>query len=305
MNDAFEATSAPPAVPSRPDAGEPAPTTAGGLLRRARLAQGMHIAALAAAIKVSQRKLEALEADRYAELPDPTFTRALAQTMCRALKIDPASVLALLPPPGGHRLEHVAEGLKTPFNERPGQLVPGEWAGSMSPVVWAALLVLVATGVIFFLPAGYLTLTQGLFGSAPAASAASAAVTVVETPIVVPPAPAASAGLETAEPAPMAMQAASDAAPGAAPSAATAVVPAAAAMLQFRARGDSWVEVIDAQGQSLLSRVVRAGETLDLDGAMPLRVRIGNAAVTDMSWRGQPVDLAPHTRENIARLELR
>ena len=81
-----------------------APSTAGGLLRQARQAQGLHIAALAAAIKVTPRKLELLEADRLDELPDATFTRALAQTVCRTLKIDAAPVLALLPPPKGHRL---------------------------------------------------------------------------------------------------------------------------------------------------------------------------------------------------------
>ena len=42
----------------------PAATTAGAMLRQARQAQGMHIAMLAAATKVPQRKLEALEADR-------------------------------------------------------------------------------------------------------------------------------------------------------------------------------------------------------------------------------------------------
>ena len=70
---------------------------AGALLRAARERQGLHIAALAAAIKVSQRKLEALEADRFDELPDATFTRALAQTVCRQLKIDPKPVLERLP----------------------------------------------------------------------------------------------------------------------------------------------------------------------------------------------------------------
>ena len=54
------------------------------MLRAARQARGLHIAALAASIKVTQRKLEALEADRYDELPDMTFTRALAKTVCRS-----------------------------------------------------------------------------------------------------------------------------------------------------------------------------------------------------------------------------
>ena len=79
---------------SEPTDATPNPaTSAGALLRQARQAQGLHIAALAAAIKVTPRKLELLEADRYDELPDATFVRALAQTVCRSLKIDAAPVL--------------------------------------------------------------------------------------------------------------------------------------------------------------------------------------------------------------------
>ena len=72
----------------------------GALLRAAREKQGLHIAALAAAIKVAPRKLDALENDRWHELPDATFTRALAQTVCRTLKIDARPVLDLLPAAG-------------------------------------------------------------------------------------------------------------------------------------------------------------------------------------------------------------
>ena len=54
--------------------------TAGGLLREARQASGMHIAALAGALKVPVSKLEALEADNFRELPDTVFVRALASS---------------------------------------------------------------------------------------------------------------------------------------------------------------------------------------------------------------------------------
>ena len=37
---------------------------------------------------------------------------------------------------------------------------------------------------------------------------------------------------------------------------------------------------------------------------MPLRLKIGNAVVTEVRFRGEPIDLGPMTRENIARLEL-
>ncbi|TDM06363.1 MAG: hypothetical protein C4K60_17500 [Ideonella sp. MAG2] len=36
-----------------------------------------------------------------------------------------------------------------------------------------------------------------------------------------------------------------------------------------------------------------------------MRVKIGNAAGTSLTVRGQPVELAPWTRDNVARIELK
>jgi cytoskeleton protein RodZ len=167
------------------------PATAGDILRQARQAQGVHIAALAAAMKVSQRKLEALEADRLDELPDATFTRALAQAVCRTLKIDPAPVLALLPQHAAHRLEHVAEGLKEPFRERAGRSEPADWVGGLSsPAAWGVLAIFVLTVVVWLLPQRWLPSLQGT----PAASAPGATVTtVVPAPLPAEPASAPAA----------------------------------------------------------------------------------------------------------------
>jgi cytoskeleton protein RodZ len=133
--------------------------SAGRLLRAARERQGLHIAALAASIKVTQKKLELLEADRFDALPDATFTRALAQTVCRALKIDHVAVLGLLPPPASHRLEQVGEGLNAPFRERPGASVQGDGSSfTFNAVFWGTTLVLVAAAVLYFLPSGWLSM---------------------------------------------------------------------------------------------------------------------------------------------------
>ena len=77
------------------------------------------------------------------------------------------------------------------------------------------------------------------------------------------------------------------------------------APLQLHAIADSWVEVHDAQAQVLLSRNIPAGESVTLDGVMPLRVKIGNARATEVIFRGRQLDLAPNTRDNVARLELK
>ncbi len=86
--------------------------------------------------------------------------------------------------------------------------------------------------------------------------------------------------------------------------AAAPAAPAAAALLQVRSTQASWVDVRDARGTVLLSRTVLPGEALGLEGALPLRLTIGNAASTQLSFRGRAVDLTGRVRENVARLEL-
>lgn len=285
------------------DAPAPGPTTAGALLRQARQAQGMHIAMLAAATKVPQRKLEALEGDRFDELPDATFTRALAQTVCRALKIDPAPVMALLPSLPGQRLEQVGEGINAPFRERSAPAQSGDWSFIGSPAVWAPTLLLLVTAVVYFLPAGTVSL-PGAGGAASAPSSApvvaTASSSVPATPasaVVQAPAPAASVVVETVHSAP--------AAPDDAASAPASAVAPAAGVLQLRVSAESWVEVLDARGQPLLSRLLQPGEAVGVDGAAPLRLTIGNASATQVSFRGKPVELTGVTRDNVVRMELK
>jgi hypothetical protein len=78
--------------------------SAGALIRRAREHAGLHVGALAASLKVPVQRIEALEADRHDLLPGPVFTRALASSVCRLLKLDSAAVLALLPKAAKHDL---------------------------------------------------------------------------------------------------------------------------------------------------------------------------------------------------------
>jgi cytoskeleton protein RodZ len=310
------------------------PTTAGGLLKQARQAKGLHIAALAASIKVAQRKLESLEADRFGELPDATFTRALAQTVCRSLKIDSAAVLALLPPASGARFDQMGEGINAPFRDRPGRGEPTDWGRvAASPAVWGPTLVLIAALGVYFLPSSFLSGLQ--FSQKPTATVVvakpSAVVAAVPSAVAVPlpqtaPASAAPLGaVETVFSAPPLVDVASTAAAASAPvSIPVAAIssPAAAVAgggglastdaaagtggaLQLRASAESWIEVQDAKKQMLLSRMLLAGETVRLDGELPLRLKVGNASGTEVVFRGQAVNLVPATVGNIARLELK
>jgi cytoskeleton protein RodZ len=277
--------------------GASAPTaepSAGAMLRAARERRGVHIAALAAAIKVPQRKLEALEGDRYDELPDLTFTRALAQSVCRHLKIELQPVLDRLPQTvaAPQKLVRVGAGLATPFRERPGRETPADWSWLGRPVVWGTLLVLAGAVALALVPGHWLERTTRT--PAPEAPASSP----------VPAEPAASPVVSTVPLSPTAAVGAEDAASAAAPAAATAA-PAASAVLGVKASAESWVEVQGAGGQVLLQRNIAPGETVTVESAdLPLRVTVGNAGATEIRFRGQPVNLASHTQSNVARLQL-
>jgi cytoskeleton protein RodZ len=120
--------------------------SAGALLRQYRQEHGLQVDALAATLRVSASKLEALEADRLDQLPDAMFARALALAVCRHLKTDPAPVLATLPLPDASRLAPKNElGLNFPL-DRPSFLPQSSFLviqRLFTPVRWVALAIFV------------------------------------------------------------------------------------------------------------------------------------------------------------------
>lgn len=279
---------------AQPDA-RPA-TSAGAMLRAARQAQGLHIAALAASLKVSPRKLEALEADRYDDLQGATFVRALAQAACRTLKIDPAPVLAELPEQDRGALSQMGGGLNEPFREHGTRREAIDLPPGSRIIVMVVLVLLIGALAFWLLPPGWSI--PGLSASRPAASAPGAVEPLAPATEPAPPASAA-VTVGTAVPVPAEAPQPEPAASQATPDVASA------APLQLKARSASWVEVVDGRDQTLLARTLAAGEVVAVDGAMPLRVKIGNVASTELSFRGQTVDLASVARDNVARLELK
>ena len=126
--------------------------TAGQILKHAREAAGLHVATLAANLKVPVRKLEALEEDRYEELPDAVFVRALASSVCRTLKLDAQSVLQRLPQSVQPRLVLDTEKINAPFRAPSDGPGPGLLSQVSRPVVLTVAALLVGALVIIFLP---------------------------------------------------------------------------------------------------------------------------------------------------------
>ncbi len=288
-----------------PGAAEP---TAGMLLRAAREATGLHVAALAVAMKVPVKKLEALEADRLEELPDAVFVRALAGSVCRALKIDPAPVLSRLPQTELRKLDRDVRGINMPFRSAGIHHYGNSLAGLVSrPAALLALGLLLAALVVLYFPEVHTR--AGKVAGVPSVGA-SVGVSASIASLAQPQLPASSASsVATVSAAPV--SAASGSAP--LPLAATGGIAREASpapvttpdLLVFKAKSTTWVRVSDAKGAIQFEKSMAAGETAASSGTPPLAIVVGNVSATELLVRGQAFNLEEVAKNNVARFEVK
>lgn len=300
--------------------------TAGALLREAREAAGIHIAALAALLKVPEQKLEALEQDRLDLLLDAVFARALASSICRTLEVDAGPVLDRLPVTGAYRLKYPSAGMNTPFRPMAGGAGPSAWAQISKPVVLAGLALLLGALVLILLPAikqDGVPFLSGLLSKADEALADD-----VSAPVLLPmvhigeadgavamdlPLSGSSSSLALVSEQPV--TAASTPVPplgnvgipvGSAASTASPVLQvASSANVTFRASGQSWVKVTDAKGTVVLRRTLERGDVAEASGVLPLAAVVGRADATQVQVHGKAFDLSAVSRDNVARFEVK
>jgi cytoskeleton protein RodZ len=317
--------------------------SAGALLKQSREAAGLHIAALAVALKVPVRRLEALEADRFDLLPDAVFARALAGSVCRALKMDAKPVLALLPDKEAPRLGYSNDSLRQVYTAPVSSPRLVMWRKPSRPaVLGGAGIVLCALALLILPPLDWgsskadggevssRAVPAFPLGSPIDSTGASTSALLPEPSRDVPQkqmstAPSVALAVPTERPAALnanaaqttatASMAAQPGPPTPALTATTAVlatVPSTdsakaptAGILVFKPTSESWVEVSDARGVVLLRRLLAGGEVAGVSGSLPLTALVGRADVTRVQVRGQALDLTPMTQNNVARFEVK
>lgn len=258
-------------------------------LKQARERAGLHPVAMAAMLKVPVKRLEALEAGRFDELPDMTFARALALSVCRVLKVDPAPILATFPAGGEVRLSDIDRSLNQPLPSRKAT-VSGPSAASINPrLSWpvglAVLLAVVALVMWFYLPAEHSPALVEPVSDAP------------ENPV-----PAPEPVLAVPDESTTTQSSASlvDVTPATLPPSSDE----RARGFVLRAVEASWVQVTGSSGRVLVQRSLQPGESVALSADFPLTVVVGRADMVEVSLRGQAFDMTPHTRNNVARFEV-
>jgi cytoskeleton protein RodZ len=302
--------------------------TAGAMLRQARESAGLHIAALSVALKVPVKKLEALEADRIDLLPDAVFARALASSMCRALKIDPSRILASLPQLAPPSLNSDGRSINATFrspDQASGRTIKEQLS---KPLVLLILAIAVGTlSLMFFPSAENAGKTEPSEITATAKAASSSDVTrnsqnppaesirTEESARSVSGVGSLGGGISGDERS-GANQPLSGQLPGAdsasaslspSPSAQVAMVGSATTngILVLKTKGTAWAEVTDASGVVQLRKIMAEGETVGVSGALPLRVILGRADATEVQIRGKSFELVAVSKDNVARFEVK
>lgn len=249
------------------------------------------------------------------------FIRALAASVCRTLKVDPAPILSKLPQSVTPKLNSSDRGVSMP-TQGSNFLASHSLAdfATRPTVLLVAALLLAALAVVFVPEARN---SVGLVQSAKVVPVELMVPSVAkDVALAVNPVPVAKPLAEVPRPqasaqAPAALAAPAEPAPGPGPAtvaakpASAAVAagpdagPAASGLLVFKARSRAWVRVSDSKGVIQFEKTLAAGESAAASGAMPLSVIVGNVAATEVVLRGQPFPLETLTQNNVARFEVK
>ncbi|MDP2784018.1 MAG: DUF4115 domain-containing protein [Sulfurimicrobium sp.] len=256
--------------------------SAGTKLARAREAQDLSVADVARALRLGIKQVEALEANAYDKLPGRTFVRGFVRNYARLVSLDPDRLVAEyfpVPQAETHYIQVPSQHISFSEHHRKPWL---KWLATGFVVV-----ALVSWGILVWLGPQS---AKPVVTVKPAASTLPALSAEMPDPAVAITSEAAAPPGEIVQPAPQPVE-------NVAPLAAQARV-----LLSFS--GTAWVEVRDKNGKKLYSQNNLAGTQQTVEGEPPLSLVIGSVPNVKLTYKGQAVDLAAHTKADVARLTL-
>jgi len=292
------------------DAGAAVPSMVLGTARRT---QGLEIGDVARQLKLSVSQIQALEAGDFDKLPGPVFVRGFIRNYARLLKLDPEAILDSIeldvPSASGH-------GAVPPSRDIP---LPSEQVQKSWPRYVMPLLLLIAGLVVyeFYLSNGGSGEQQSVQPvSAPVAAPVMAPLAQIQ-PDAGTQAPQPEGAVPDPAPAAMVAEPERQAAAGMSDAATPSPAESGAADKQGQSSKkvehelhlvfpkQSWVEIRDRNGNMLLSRINPPGSEQRVNGLPPFSLIIGNAHSVRLTHNDNPVNLAQHATDDVARFTLK
>lgn len=250
------------------------PRSIGERLRAARERVGYSVAAAAEKLHLDPKVIEALEADRFADLGASVYVRGHLRRY-------------------GDFVGEQGRELVDAYGAREARPVPPDLtqipnAGRRAdPRRLVPPLIAVGSGLVL-LAAIWWVLAGSNRGAEPTSPVAETSSAPTAAPEATPVALSAPASVATeAEPAAQPAASALEAEPAPAPVQREVPPPARPARLTLQLTNDSWVEVYDSRGERLFYDVASAGSVQSVEGIPPLRVTLGNAAGVAVDVNGQ------------------
>jgi cytoskeleton protein RodZ len=270
-------------------------TGVGQELAAAREARGLALADVAQSLKFAPRQLEALEQERFDALPGATFARGMVRSYARLLKLDPEPLV-----------ERISGRCEVPDSNRLAdryhQPVPFSDNARRSTFVYLGLslgVLALVGGVAYEWQQERVTAAK-----APKKATAVAKAAPREVPRTVPMVPVQQAAVPAPAPEKAKVALPETKTIAAAPIV-TAEKPKVASgphRLVVRTDGEAWIEIKDSSDRMLVSSLNPAGSERVVRGRPPYQLVIGNASNVRITYDDKLIDLAPHTRQDVARL---
>jgi len=294
----------------------------GAALLAERRRQNLSLGDVSRQLKLSVRQVEALERDDFSGFQGPVFVHGFIRNYSKLLGLDPAPLI------------RAADQL---LNPAPVQVVPEPavvrkrdapaWGKSKWPLGAGVAFAVVVIGLVLVNNRGDSSSEQAPDSTASEQVAAAPAATEKRQPAARPVERAAEKSA-TEKPAaekpaqekavaekPVVEEAvaeksaekpvasAPDTPPG--PIASTEAVETGPQMVvRMIFDQDSWVEIKDRNGNTVFGQLNPAGARRSARGEPPLSIVVGNAAGVRLFQGEKSIDLAPHTRVDVARLTL-
>lgn len=258
--------------------------TPGRTLGAAREARGLTIAQMAESLRFAPRQIQALENDDYAALPGATVVRGMVRNYARVVGLDAEPLMAELRQRLAPASGPLSIGANIPFR-------PNNPRSTLFYVVLTSVLALVGIAVALDSLFDTRTWLKGERSMAQAPVAVEDATSSMASAV---PAPEPQSAPST-EAAPTTVAEAAPRAPATAPG---------VRRLHFKFERDSWVEVRAPSGVALHIGLNAAGTERVIEGQPPFVIVLGAATGVQLTYDDRLIDLARHTRIDVARFTL-
>jgi cytoskeleton protein RodZ len=272
----------------------------GRALAQLREQRKLSIADVAQRLKYGTRQIEALEAEEFDRLPGTTFVRGMVRGYAKLLETDPEPLLGALD------RSYAPSEVELDLRDRGVPFAKSGKRGTRTYSVLLLLVLVVLAGVLYEWRVGAFPWARLAMRTTPPATrqAALQPAPAPAPPLEEPKPPAAPPVAVAAPPAAVAAPPAPVAVPEVAASPSPQPAPGGEGRIRLEFAGESWVEIVDANGNMLMSQLNPTGSRRTVSGRSPLSLVIGNAANVRLVYNDKPVDLKPYIQIEVARLTL-